>query len=149
MVGLMPVKPSSQLSLRDTLSHLDHIAAAKLLGPGGRELLIKGGSVTIDVTEQVHFTEDHFQVVFPHPEKEPLVVTLNLHPGAKRRLQIACSHDGDEAALYTAATFALILEEKTLLGLAAAWTTLLAYWPPQWLKQHYGILSLTDEKREA
>ncbi|WP_265593669.1 helicase-related protein [Verrucomicrobium sp. BvORR034] len=116
----MPVKPSSQLSLRDTLSHLDHIAAAKLLGTGGRELLIKGGSVTIEVTEQVHFTEDHFQVVFPHPEKEPLVVTLSLHPGARRRLQIACSHDGDEADFYKAATFALILEEKTLLGLAAA-----------------------------
>lgn len=120
MVGLMPAKPSSQLNLRDTLSHLDHLAAAKLLGPGGRELLIKGGSVTIDVTEQVHFTEDHFQVVFPRPEKEPLVVTLSLHPGARRRLQIDCSHDGDEADFHKAATFALILEEKTLLGLAAA-----------------------------
>ena len=32
-----------------------------------------------------------------------------------------------------------------LLGLAAAWTILLAYWPPQWLKQRYEILSLADE----
>ena len=36
-----------------------------------------------------------------------------------------------------------------LLGLAAAWTTLLAYWPPQWLKRRYGMLSLADEKREG
>ena len=34
-----------------------------------------------------------------------------------------------------------------LLGLAAAWTILLAYWPPQWLKQRYEILSLADEAR--
>ena len=32
-----------------------------------------------------------------------------------------------------------------LLGLAAAWTTLMAYWPPQWLKQRYAVLSLADE----
>lgn len=31
------------------------------------------------------------------------------------------------------------------LGLAAATTILLAYQPPQWLKQRYGILSLSDE----
>ncbi|HEY9527589.1 MAG TPA: hypothetical protein VIR02_10925 [Anaerolineales bacterium] len=36
-----------------------------------------------------------------------------------------------------------------LLGLAAARTTLLAYWPPQWLKRRYRILSLADEKREG
>ena len=31
------------------------------------------------------------------------------------------------------------------LGLAAALTILMAYLPPQWLKQRYGITSLTDE----
>lgn len=31
------------------------------------------------------------------------------------------------------------------IGLAAALTILLAYLPPQWLKQRYGILSLSDE----
>lgn len=31
------------------------------------------------------------------------------------------------------------------LGLAAALTILMAYFPPSWLKQHYGILSLGEE----
>ena len=32
-----------------------------------------------------------------------------------------------------------------LIGLAAAFTILIAYMPPRWLKQKYGILSLSDE----
>jgi hypothetical protein len=32
-----------------------------------------------------------------------------------------------------------------LIGLAAALTILMAYLPPRWLKQHYGIISLNDE----
>jgi hypothetical protein len=35
-----------------------------------------------------------------------------------------------------------------LLGLAAAWTTLVAYWPPAWLKRRYQILSLAEETRQ-
>ena len=31
------------------------------------------------------------------------------------------------------------------IGLAAALTILLAYLPPRWLKQRYGVLSLSDE----
>jgi hypothetical protein len=34
------------------------------------------------------------------------------------------------------------------LGLAAALTILLAYLPPRWLKQRYGIISLPEENRE-
>ncbi|HSJ03181.1 MAG TPA: DEAD/DEAH box helicase [Verrucomicrobium sp.] len=104
------------------LSHLNHVKAAKLLGQGGTEWLIKGGAVDINIAEQVHFTDEHFQVIYPHSdgESEPLVVTLSLHPFAKSKLQIACSHEGDEGSLFTGATLALILEEKTLLGLAAA-----------------------------
>lgn len=34
-----------------------------------------------------------------------------------------------------------------LLGLAAAWSVLTAYWPPEWLKQRYEVLSLADEAR--
>lgn len=33
------------------------------------------------------------------------------------------------------------------IGLAAALTILIAYLPPRWLKQHYGILSLNDESQ--
>ena len=35
-----------------------------------------------------------------------------------------------------------------LIGLAAALTILMAYLPPHWLKQRYGILSLSDESQE-
>jgi hypothetical protein len=34
-----------------------------------------------------------------------------------------------------------------LIGLAAALTILMAYLPPRWLKQRYGIISLTDESQ--
>jgi hypothetical protein len=36
-----------------------------------------------------------------------------------------------------------------LIGLAAALTILMAYLPPRWLKQRYGIISLPDERQEA
>lgn len=35
------------------------------------------------------------------------------------------------------------------IGLAAALTILMAYLPPHWLKQRYGIFSLSDESREG
>ena len=35
------------------------------------------------------------------------------------------------------------------IGLAAALTILMAYLPPHWLKQRYGILSLNDENRQT
>jgi hypothetical protein len=36
-----------------------------------------------------------------------------------------------------------------LIGLAAALTILMAYLPPRWLKQRYGIISLNDEIQEG
>jgi hypothetical protein len=36
-----------------------------------------------------------------------------------------------------------------LIGLAAALTILIAYLPPRWLKQRYGIISLPDENKEG
>ena len=35
-----------------------------------------------------------------------------------------------------------------LSGLAAPLTILMAYLPPRWLKQRYGIISLSDENQE-
>jgi hypothetical protein len=35
------------------------------------------------------------------------------------------------------------------IGLASALITLMAYIPPQWLKQRYGILSLSDESNQG
>ena len=36
-----------------------------------------------------------------------------------------------------------------LIGVAAAATILMAYLPPRWLKQRYGIISLSDEGPEG
>ena len=36
-----------------------------------------------------------------------------------------------------------------LIGLTAALTILMAYLPPRWLKQRYGIISLSDERGDA
>ena len=36
-----------------------------------------------------------------------------------------------------------------LIGVAAAATILMAYLPPRWLKQRYGIISLSDESQEG
>lgn len=35
------------------------------------------------------------------------------------------------------------------IGLAAAFTILMAYLPSRWLKQRYGIISLSDEGQEG
>jgi len=35
------------------------------------------------------------------------------------------------------------------IGLAAALTILMAYLPPRWLKQRYGVISLSDESTEG
>lgn len=35
------------------------------------------------------------------------------------------------------------------IGLAAALTILMAYLPPRWIRQHYGVLSLDDEVQQA
>ncbi len=111
----MPTKPSHQLTLHDKLSRLSPVQAKKLLGPAAAALLPKAGQEEIDIANQVLFTTDQFQVVFPLSE---VVVTLSLHPSYRDRLQIACSHEGDTSDYHRAAVISLILEEKLALGLS-------------------------------
>jgi len=49
-------------TLKDKLSHLTYSQAVKLLGPQGKELLMTGGKFEIDITEQVSFSNDNFQL---------------------------------------------------------------------------------------
>lgn len=112
----MPTKPSHKLTLHDRLSRLALPQAKKLLGESGAAVLPKAGREEIDIETQVLFTAEQFQVVFPVPQ---VVVTIGLHPAYRDRLQIACSHEGETADYYRAATLSLILEEKLALGLAA------------------------------
>jgi superfamily II DNA or RNA helicase len=112
----MPTKPAAQLTLHDKLSRLSPVQAKKLLGEKAAALMPKAGREEIDIANQVLFTADQFQVVFPLNE---VVVNVALHPSYRDRLQIVCSHEGETGDYYRAATIALILEEKLALGLAA------------------------------
>lgn len=118
----MRTRPSSELTLHDRLSRLDFVEATKLLQPDGARLLSEGGKMEIDVTTQLHFTADMFQVTFPEaaPDNGPVVVSLSVHPGHKKRLRMACSHSDDLARKHLGAVLSLILEEKMALGLAEA-----------------------------
>jgi hypothetical protein len=69
----------------------------------------------------VQFTDERLRVISdPRGMRAPSVVTLSLDNAHRDRLRIACTHSGEGALLCQAATLSLILEEKTLLGLAAA-----------------------------
>ena len=114
----MPTKPGRQLTLHDKLSRLSPLQARKLLGEPSAALLSKAGREEIDLSTQVLFTSDQFQVVFPVPHNA--VVTIALHSSYRDRLQIVCSHEGEISDYYRAAAISLILEEKLALGLAAA-----------------------------
>ena len=120
----MRFKSSSQLTLHDKLSRLTIVQAQKLLGPQGAHWLAKGGNIEIDSAKQVRLTDSFCQVSFPEAgaagKRDPLVVKLALHPGYRDRLQIGCNRSGDAALLHQGASLAMILEEKTALGLAAA-----------------------------
>ena len=114
------------LTLKDKLSRLTFVQAQKLLGPKGAHWLAMGGKMDIDAAAQVRLTDEFCQVTFPDADarigdkRDPLVVRVALHPGYRYRLQIGCNRSGDEALLHQGAALALILEEKTSLGLAVA-----------------------------
>jgi hypothetical protein len=110
----MLTKPSPDLTLFDTLSRLTFARAATLLGPKGNRLIAAGGKFDIDLSTQVKFDREMFRLTL-----DGAVVTLNLSPAARHRLEwqcnaceVPCDHAG--------AAFSLILEEKLALGLAQA-----------------------------
>src|SRR5581483_306591 len=107
-------KTSSELTLFDTLSRLSFIKAAKLLGAKGSRLITAGGQYEIDLTTQVKFGRDRFQLALGGS-----TVTLSLSSAARDRLQWRCD-TCDVPCEHAGAAFSLILEEKLALGLAGA-----------------------------
>src|ERR1051325_3740726 len=117
-------KKSHELTLADRLSHLTFRQVCKLLGEGGEQLVQRGGRYDIDIAEQVTLNEDRFQLRFPTTTGNGHGadgVEVLIRPAADQRdylhwectaCQVACEHVG--------AAFALILEDKMALGLAAA-----------------------------
>jgi len=116
------------LNLKDKLSRLTYRQACKLLGPQGETLIRSGGKYDIDIVEQVHLSRNLFQLTL-----DGTVVTIRLDPEKNQRLNFQCGAC-TTACEHLGAAFALILEEKLALGLAAP--------PPE----RVPIESLTDEE---
>ena len=100
-------------TLRDKLSHLSFLQAAKLLGPQGRELIMEGGKFEIDLDEQV--TLDHRQFRL---DVDEATVTIGLSDDKRQRFDLNCSVCSG-ACVHQGAALSLVLEEKLALGLSA------------------------------
>lgn len=113
----MTTRTSAKLTLKDKLSRLTHQQAIKLLGPDGARRLTRGGARDIEIEQQVRLTPNSFRLELFVPQHS--FVTISLSDGAQQRLSCSCS-TCDGPCDDIAAALALILEEKTMLGLAVA-----------------------------
>lgn len=109
-------KKESALTLHDRLSQLTILQAEKILGENGHRLIIDGGKIDFDPDEFVMLVDDMFS--FKHP-LDKAIVTLVADPKKRFGLSISCA-DCRNACIHQGAAFAFLLEEKMLLGLAAA-----------------------------
>ena len=100
-------------TLRDKLSHLSFVQAAKLLGPRGRELIMEGGKYDINLYEQVTLDDHHFRL-----NLEEANVEIGLGNDKRQRFDLRCSACSG-ACEHQGAALSLILEEKLALGLSA------------------------------
>ncbi len=111
-------KPSAhKLKLFDRLSHLTYAQVCRLLGPGAKNLLARGGSLEVDLDTQVELTADWLTVNLATG-----AVTVELaESGAALVASCEGCSDGGTASQceHVAAALSLVLEEKMLLGLAA------------------------------
>jgi superfamily II DNA or RNA helicase len=107
----MGTKPDHALTLRDRLSRLTFVDACKLLGDSGAKLIQQGATLEID-PELITLTDCHLLVPMAGA-----TVRISLTTGVRKRLHWHCStcHNPCE---HVGAAFSLILEDKTLMGLA-------------------------------
>ncbi len=108
-------KKSSNLTLKDRLSRLTFLKAAALLGAEGSKLIQRGGKFEInDLSGQVDLDACHFRLRLPYA-----TVFIELNPAVRGNLEWRCDACTTPCE-HVGAAFALILEEKMALGLAAA-----------------------------
>ncbi|WP_425617270.1 DEAD/DEAH box helicase [Anatilimnocola sp. NA78] len=114
-------KPANRLTFRDRLSQLNFLDACKLLGPEGKKLIQQGGKWDINPEQQVYLGNDLFRVRFFETTKQglPVVASITQKADARGRLHWNCTGCEGSCA-HLGAAFSLLLEEKTLLGLAVA-----------------------------
>lgn len=102
-----------ELTLKDRLSRLSFRQACQLLGDEGNKLIMQGGKFPVgSIEENVYLGDDLFRL-----SVEGAVVTVTLMAEAKNRLHFNCTAC-QGVCEHIGAAFALILEEKTVLGLA-------------------------------
>ena len=102
-----------ELTLKDRLSRLTFAQARTLLGPDGNRLIMQGGKLGIaSIEDDVYLGDDLFRL-----SVRGAVVTITLMAQARKRLHFNCSKC-EIVCEHVGAAFALILEEKTVLGLA-------------------------------
>ena len=113
-------KKSSKLNLRDRLSRLTLADASLLLGSTGAKLIAAGSRHEFNIPEQVYLGNDLFRVTFSGMTRgrPQAIVTITLVASAKNRLHWNCTACSMPCE-HVGAAFALVLEEKTALGLAA------------------------------
>jgi len=102
-----------ELTLKDRLSRLTFTQACKLLGPEGSKLIMQGGKFDINLIEENVFLDNKLFQLFI----DGAVVTINLNVNAAGLLHFNCNKCQSPCE-HVGAAFALILEEKTILGLA-------------------------------
>jgi len=115
-------KKSKKLTLKDRLSRLTYVQAAKLLGPEGQQLIRRGASYdNIDIDRDVYFRGDLFRLKLRGVGErgKDVVATITTMAEAKNRLRLNCTAC-ETVCEHIGAAVSLILEEKTALGLAAA-----------------------------
>ncbi|HEY3963865.1 MAG TPA: DEAD/DEAH box helicase [Planctomycetaceae bacterium] len=113
--------PTAKLTLKDKLSRLTFLEACKLLGGEGKQLIQKNAETwDFKISEHVFLGEDLFRLTIPGERVagQPVIVTITLMADARQRLHWNCTKC-ETACAHAGAAFSLILEEKTLLGLAA------------------------------
>ena len=101
------------MAFKDTLSYLDYRTACKLLGAQGATLIRRGGKWEIDLMGQTSLDNKRFVLNLGEA-----TVTIADDPGSPKRLRHTCT-SCTKVCEHIGAAYSLILEEKTLLGLAA------------------------------
>ena len=113
-------RKSGKRTLIDRLSRMTFIHACQLLGPDGKQLIYDGSDYEgIDVERDVFVGADLFRLKLPGCAAggEVPVVTITLMAEKRSRLHFNCTHC-DALCEHIGIAVSLILEEKSLLGLA-------------------------------
>jgi hypothetical protein len=115
-------KKSTELTLIDKLSRLSYQQTLKLLGSDAPRLLRAGDKWDFRIEEDVYLGPDLFRLKFPlvagESETTRVIVMITLMDTSYGRLQWGCTAC-ESLCEHVGAAFALILDEKMALGLAA------------------------------